>query len=1271
MEILVRSVARYLAGSGRSKASVFFQLWLVGVTPAFAQTTDAMLSGAVRDPSGAVVPRAALTAQNLATGVLTKTTSSDSGIYWLALQPGVYRLTAEHAGFRKLVYNDLPLDVGARLNLNLTLQIGEVTESVEVNAAEATALAAASSSVGFVIGGEELESLPLPDRNVLGLASLAGGVVANNFNGSRRGALNITLDGINVQNTSVNAGLGTLGGFKSTDRIAAFRVVTSPADAEYGRGSGQIQMLSRSGANEFHGSLFESHRNTVLNANPWFNNQRGVDPTTGAPISPRDILIRNQFGGRLGGRLIRNKTFFHVLFDGQRERTKNSVPSTTLTEPARRGLFRFFPGVQNGNANAAVPTVDLSGNPLRPAQATGALQAVSVFGRDPNRLAADRSGVIGRMMDLMPLPNNFRMGDGLNTAGYTWARGASSDFDQISIRLDHLLSTAHRLGFTYTRQDSSLQNNFLPQNFPTTPGGDAERKSRLYTLAITSTLRPNLLNEFRAGALRYQERNYAPWERGGTALQPQAGNEPYLPVLGAPLTSPFNIAGDPNGRTAPLYQYGNTLAWLKNRHAFKAGGEVRFTSVNYFSAGATMPRVNLGPGGAQFQNINTIPLIGQNLGPAQTLLANLAGSVGNVVQAFNSPGGPNPVFLPGEPNQRTWRQREFSFFFKDDVKVTPNLTLNLGIRYEWYGVPFEANGKAVAPVGGAAGLFGLSGAGFDDLFQPGRLAGALTRQQTVGPRSQNPGLSLYQNDNNNFAPAVGLSWAVPWFGAGKTVARLGYGMGYERNSLSLPNLVSGEQPGLREQRNFTTGSYLDLSGVRLPLAPLGRPLDVAPLNDRTQILRAYDDHLRTPYIQNWNAGLQRQLTRNTVLDVRYVGSKGTRLIRSADVNEINIFETGILDAFRVTQAGGNSPLLDRIFLNLPIPGLGVVDGTRITGSDALRFTNPVVLGNHGVGGLAGFLNFNPQYTGQNGGLLRRVGLPENWVVANPQYAQARLTSNFASSTYHALQVEVMRRFSAGWTMGGNYTWSRALGEEEGDSPDLFDSFRTLRNRRLEKRLLGFHRTHVINSYGMWDLPFGPGKKFAGGGRGVLARLIEGWQIAPFLSITSGAPVSLMANVNSWNSSGDNTPVALAAFPKSAGSVQRTGQGVVYFDGFRQVPDPSIAGLTTAQNIRGSSTLRAIADASGRLLLVNATPGVMGNLAPRFVEGPGEFHLDLSLLKRIAISERKNLELRADAIGFTNSPNFGLPINEISNPNLGRIMNATGNRIVVVSIRFNF
>jgi outer membrane receptor protein involved in Fe transport len=175
---------------------------------------------------------------------------------------------------------------------------------------------------------------------------------------------------------------------------------------------------------------------------------------------------------------------------------------------------------------------------------------------------------------------------------------------------------------------------------------------------------------------------------------------------------------------------------------------VRFTSTNSFTSFNVMPRANLGPNVAPIQNLGSISGIGPNLGRAEAVLSELSGSVSNVVQGFYSPGGPDPVFLPGEVNGRNWRQREFGLFFKDDWKLTSSLTLNLGLRYEWYGVPWEANGKSTGLVGGSGAVFGVSGTSFADLFQPGRMAGSLTRLQLVGPGSPNPGLRLFENDNN-------------------------------------------------------------------------------------------------------------------------------------------------------------------------------------------------------------------------------------------------------------------------------------------------------------------------------------------------------------------------------------------------------------------------------------------------------------------------------------------------------------------------------------------
>lgn len=1235
-------------------------LSLTFILAAAGQGTDAVLSGTVTDPSGAAVPGAAVSATNVKTGVITSTTSNEAGVYlFAALPPGVYRVTAERAGFRKAVYNDVLLEVGARLNLNVQLEIGATTEVVEVTAQAETALGYVTATVGGMVAGQRLTDLPIPARNSLSLVYVQAGVMGDNFSGARIGTLNITLDGINVQDNRINSGVASPV-FTSTDRIEEFRVITSPADAELGRGSGQIQMISRSGTNEFHGSVFETHRNTALTANTFFNNQRG---------DPRNFLIRNQFGGRLGGPVLRNRTFFHALFEAQRIRTRDSVSSTVYTEPARRGIFRFFPGVRNGNANSLNPTVDLTGNPVRPPQATGDLQQVPLFGRDPNRSTLNPT--IRKLIELMPLPNNFRGGDGLNTAWYTWKRSASQDFDHFNLKLDHVFNSTHRASFSYTKEYNRNNNTFMPQPLPGTPGGDSRGWDSLSSLAVTSTLRPNLLNEFRAGALRPRLRFRAPWEVAGTEVLPRAGQHPYLVEFGL-VTNPLNAGNDPQGRITPVYQISNDLSWLRGKHAFKGGLALRFVSTNGFNSFDVMPRAVIGTGGAPIQNLSTLPGIGLNLGAAESLLNELSGSVARVRQAFNSPGGRDPQFVAGEGKQRTWKQRELAWYFKDDFKVTPDLTLNLGLRYEFYSVPWDANGKAASLVGGSAGVFGISGTSFADMFQPGRLNGSLTRVQLVGKRSPNPGAKLYANDWNNFAPAVGLSWSLPWFGKGKTVLRAGYGIGYERNSLRITDVVAGDLPGLREVRNFTSPSYLDLARIQLPLAIETRPLAVVPLTDRLQIVRVYDSGLRSPYVQNWNFSLQRTLAQGTWLEVRYVGNKGTRLIRGTSVNETNIFETGILEAFLITQAGGNAPLLDRIFRGLNVPGLGVVDGVNRTGSDAVRTisTTQAYLANNHVASFAAWLNNTDMFTGERGGLLRRAGLPENWVVVNPQFDSARLTSNFASSTYHSMQVELIKRWRAGWTFQGNYTWSRALGEEEGAGQEMIDSYRNMRNWRMDKRLLSFHRTHVIRTNGIWELPFGPGKPLASSG-GLLGYLVGGWQVGCIFNLFSGEPISLSSGANTWNTFGDNTPDAVVPIPKSLGEVKRTGLGVIYFEGLRQAPDPGIQRLTSRNNIAGRSTMRAVTDASGRVLLTNPAPGTLGNLASRFLEGPGSFRFDVNLIKRIRIAEGKTLELRADALDALNKPDFGSPNTDINSVNFGRITSAGANRIVVVGLRFSF
>ena len=248
------------------------------------------------------------------------------------------------------------------------------------------------------------------------------------------------------------------------------------------------------------------------------------------------------------------------------------------------------------------------------------------------------------------------------------------------------------------------------------------------------------------------------------------------------------------------------------------------------------------------------------------------------------------------------------------------------------------------------------------------------------------------------------------------------------------------------------------------------------MTDRNQVVFAFDNNLRTPYVQNWNLTIQRQLPANFLFDLRYVGSKGTKLLRSVNVNEINIFENGILDAFRTTQAGGNARLFDEMLLGFNL-GNGTVNGSTVTGSSAFRFYSGTRsdLANNSVASFANFLNQVTLF--DRGDLLRINDLPENWIVVNPQFGSALLTSNFSNSTYHSLQLNAERSLTRGLMVQTSYTWSRTLGDEEGDGESLLNSYRNGRNRHIDKRLLAFHRTHVMRNNATWSCHLGRTRSF--------------------------------------------------------------------------------------------------------------------------------------------------------------------------------------------------
>src|SRR5437867_2221558 len=491
-------------------------------TNTFAQSTYATVSGFVQDPTQAFIPGVTITATNTQTGVATVALTNESGTYTiLSLLPGTYKLTAELPGFKTQVINDARLGQSATVRYNFTLQVGAAAESVEVTAQSTALISESSATIGQVLTEKNVRDLPLVSNNVLDLMQTMAGVrgatlgEGTTFAGVSTSMVNTVRDGLSVQDGRYANGVGSTTQVHP-DMVGEFRVILSPVDAELGRGNGQVQILTRSGTNQFHGSALWNNRNSKLDANTWSNNKQVVNGvwTPGQPT----WINRNQLTGSLGGPIIKNKTFFFVLWDQQIERQRQTVRPIALTDRARNGIFRYWDGW--GNRNTLPPTtitgtpttasVDSFGNPLRPAANptvnggayTGQLRFFSLFGRvtntpakpdcsdasisggpwDTNRAQMDPIGVTQKYLALMPHANLFDGGDGLNTAVYQYVRsgnnnanfglatGTSTDTSrrQINSKIDHNFNAKNKVAMNYSYE--WIDGDYLQSTVNAWPG---------------------------------------------------------------------------------------------------------------------------------------------------------------------------------------------------------------------------------------------------------------------------------------------------------------------------------------------------------------------------------------------------------------------------------------------------------------------------------------------------------------------------------------------------------------------------------------------------------------------------------------------------------------------------------------------------------------------------------------------------------------------------------------------------------------------------------
>jgi hypothetical protein len=983
---------------------------------------------------------------------------------------------------------------------------------------------------------------------------------------------------------------------------------------------------------------------------------------------------------------------------------------------------------------------------------------------DTYRTQLDRTGFIAATLASMPRANAFdnpgnltvNAPDGLNTATYRWVRtnhgadnlfGAGGDLNnnrrQINAKIDHNFNQRHKVSGSYSFEIDKSDDAALP-TWPTGFFGADRRQPQSGSVNFTSTLSNSIVNEARWGFIRTGANTVGAPERDDigeevrkTLLQVNGG-----PVYTSSTTGALGFAtyGRADGilygshEVSPRWVYADTLSWTRGVHSLKFGAEYRLSSTISTNQGsvqtganrptATMGNSTLAPvtGIARPGLAGNLSVGSQQL--AENLLTFLSGSLSGLRQGrFINEAKPSWNDYPNELAKiRNIAQNELGFFFKDDWKATRTLTLNLGVRWDYFGVPWERNGLTTGLKGGGNSLFGISGRSFSDWMKPGARAD-LMEIRFIGPNSANPNERIYNKDWNNFGPAVGFAWSP----RAATVLRGGYQMQYIGGGRGfILDTAIGNPPGSSNTANyiipandpyFSVEKLLANPGL-VPVQPLFLPSPtstIIPLTDRTGLMNAFDPNFQTAYIQNLTLSLTHNLTSKLTLDLRYIGTLSRKLPGNIDLNAPNFLYNGLKEAFDAARRGGESPLLDQMFRGLnianpnnlstvncltatgstPCAPVGTMNSAGVlqTGAMHLRSASQTQtnLANGNYQAIAATLNTltNPVSGSRSGSVLVYNNFPENFIRTNPQVANSVMESSLGHANYHSMQTQINLRPTAGVSTQLTYTWSRNLGMSPGEGPNgTGATFTDPTNQAADYTLLSTHRKHVVVNYGIFDLPIGPQKMFFGNSSGLAARLLENWQASWLVNLSSGPPLSVGAQSMLY---GFGVPDIVGGFSNDAAAGWANGapSGNLFADSggqalYKKVKDPQCLNTNyVAQTLANLCTLNAIQNSSSnQVVLQTPLPGTRGTLGRNSVEGLGTWTADMAMEKRIRLAESRSFTLRVDARNIFNHPIPAVPVGfstlagaadlnmQSTNP-FGVFTTKTGNRSFQLKARVEF
>jgi hypothetical protein len=1289
---------------------------------ALAQTATTSLRGTVTDPKGAVLQGATVTLNNAQTGFSRTTRTGSDGVYqFLQVSPATYTLTVVAAGFGTLKRDNVTLQVSLPATLDVSMEVKGRSEVVEVTG-EATLVNTSDATLGHAFGAEQILNLPAEGRDPVSILSLQPGVVyvgrnvdqtfdsrGGSVNGARSDQTNVTLDGID--NNDQELGLAFQGALRTPlESIEEFRVTTSSSNADVGRSSGaQVALLTKSGTNTFHGSVYEYNRSNVGEANDWFNKHNQLN--SGFPNEPPH-LVRNTFGATAGGPVRKDRVFFFTAFEGQRSRENFQVTRIVPSDNLRNGIVQYLTCGAGAATDCDNPTQVVT---LSPQQFASMDPNCTSIGSCP--LGPGANPAVMAVFQKYPHPNNDTVGDGLNFRGFTFSSPGPAKLDTYTAKIDFNLT---QNGNHHVFVRGGLQNDhFVEKKESVSQTGDSGSEfpglppnltglsnSKGIIASYNAVLSSNLINSFRYGFIRQGVDNIG------------LKDQHFVHFRGLDNPQGFTTSTQSH---VPVNNFVDDVTWTKGKHTLQFGGNFRIVnnirrsdSTSFFTASTNVSWLDnaaiaqtgssLDPGAFGFPDVAD-----SFTNSYDSPVSALAGLVVEVDSNYNLTKTlaalPEGAFVP-----RHFRAHEFETYGQDSWRVTPNLVLTFGLRYTLLQPPYETTGTQTAP-----------SVSLNDWFS--RRFAAMQVGQTYAPTvtfnlsGQANGKQPYWNwDYKDIAPRFAFAWSPSaesgFFrkflgGAGKTSIRGGYGIYYDhfgqgitnsfdRNgSFGLSTQISNSagiqdvDTAARMTDLFTipTTSQQTVKGIcdtppcSIINPPPGGSFPVTPPPTAFSITWGLDDKLKTPYSHVFDFSITRELPSGFVFEAAYVGRLGRRLLQEDDLAmplDIRDPKSG-MDYFKATTmltkaavAGTDIsqlapiPYWENLFpsaagnLGFGTPGksshLGCAPGdsvsaTNYTATQAMYDMYSCFPFNETSGLFVADLLCLPacsQLAGQPAG-----GQPFNFF--DPQWSSLYAWRSIGNASYHAAQFMLRHATSHGLSLDFNYTFSKSI--DIGSNAERINQFEGfgLGSQIINswqpnalRAVSDFDTHHQITTNWIYELPVGRGKAFGGDLHGVSQAVLGGWNLSGLARWTSGYPFGVGPGLGFWSTNWELTSSAFQTSPVKTGTFIDANGNPNVFSNF------------------------AAATNSFR----KAFPGESGQRNE--LRGPGFFSIDLGLGKSWKTTESQALTFRAEAFNISNSVRFDVATATINNlslvnsTNFGKYISTLSSpRVMQFSLRYSF